>query len=317
MGQWLPLRFGRGESTEPCACMAAIRASCVAGVFKERNYPISWRTITRPFNHEDEVVSPGYHRLTLERYGIEVELTATTRVGFHRYRYSDGAARQLLIVLAGMLGPSEIGQAEIRQVGPRELEGRLVNGPTRRRPKATPVFFVVHFNSDVQRLDIQNAQQGELKGALVQLAAGDDALMMKVGISYVDVEGARKNLESELPHWDFDRVVAESRSIWNDWLGRIRVEGGTREQRVRFYTDLFHALQGRRIISDIDGRYSDQTGSERVIRHLPLDDEGKPRFNHHNSDSFWGAQWTIQTLWPLVYPGTASDFCQFTDDLLP
>jgi predicted alpha-1,2-mannosidase len=133
-------------------------------------------------------------------------------------------------------------------------------------------------------------------------------VLVKAAISYVDIEGARTNLAAELSHWDFDRVVAESRSTWNDWLGRIRIDGGTREQRVRFYTDLFHALQGRRIISDVDGRYADQTGPERVIRQLPLDDNGRPRFNHHNSDSFWGAQWTIQTLWPLVYPRVASDF---------
>ncbi|MGD9265226.1 MAG: GH92 family glycosyl hydrolase [Lysobacterales bacterium] len=261
-----------------------------------------------PFSHDDEVVGPGYHRLKLDRYGIEVELTATTRVGFHRYRYRADAPRQVLLSLAGMLGPAEIGQAEIRQNGPRELEGSMVNSPTRRRPKATPVFFVIRYSADIERLELEKEQDGSLRAALLHIVPGNDALLMKAAISYVDVDGARSNLETELPHWDFDRAVTESREIWNDWLGRIRVEGGTREQRVRFYTDLYHALQGRRIISDADGRYADQTGAQRVIRQLPRKENGQPRYNHHNSDSFWGAQWTIQTLWPLAYPAVASDF---------
>jgi predicted alpha-1,2-mannosidase len=72
---------------------------------------------------------------------------------------------------------------------------------------------------------------------------------------------------------------------------------------------LWHGLQGRRIISDADGSYSDFTGPERKIKNIPLDKNGNPKFNHHNFDAFWGAQWTINTLWPLVYPKVAGDFC--------
>ena len=115
-------------------------------------------------------------------------------------------------------------------------------------------------------------------------------------------------MQTELPHWDFDRVVQESRDEWNQWLSRIEVEGGAEKQQRRFYTDLWKALQGRRIVSDVNGKYLDMTGKEPRIGQIPLDEDGWPLFNHHNSDSFWGAQWSLNTLWHLVYPEVSEDF---------
>jgi predicted alpha-1,2-mannosidase len=86
------------------------------------------------------------------------------------------------------------------------------------------------------------------------------------------------------------------------------VEGNTETQRRRFYTDLWKALQGRRTISDVNGAYPDHTGDTFRIGQLPLDEAGNPRFRHFNSDSFWGAQWTIGVLWSLVYPDIAEEF---------
>ena len=120
--------------------------------------------------------------------------------------------------------------------------------------------------------------------------------MMKVGISYVSMEQAELNLQTELNHWDFDAVVQDSKNQWNDYLSRIEIKGNTKDQQIRFYTDLWHALQGRRIISDVNGKYSDMTGDKQRIGQIPLDQNGKPKFNHYNSDSFWGAQWTLNTL---------------------
>ena len=93
-------------------------------------------------------------------------------------------------------------------------------------------------------------------------------------------------------------------------LGRIKVEGNTEQQQRRFYTDLWHALQGRRVISDVNGAYPDNTGDQFRIGQIPLNEQGKPQFNHYNSDSFWGAQWTINTLWGLAYPDIYEEFVQ-------
>ncbi len=131
---------------------------------------------------------------------------------------------------------------------------------------------------------------------------------MKVGISYVNADQAKLNTEKELNHWDFDKVVAESRNEWNERLGRIEIEGNTEKQQRLFYTDLWKSLQGRRIVSDANGQYCDMTGDQPRTGQIPLDANGSPKFNHYNSDSFWEAQWTITTLWELVYPEIAEEF---------
>ena len=83
---------------------------------------------------------------------------------------------------------------------------------------------------------------------------------MKVAISYVSEEQARLNLDTELNHWDFDRVKHDSFDEWNRELGKITVEGGTEAERIKFYTDLWHSLLGRHIFSDVNGKYLDNTG---------------------------------------------------------
>ena len=133
-------------------------------------------------------------------------------------------------------------------------------------------------------------------------------IQMKVGLSYTSAENARKNLAAELNHWDFDLVADQAQEIWNTELAKVRVAGGTAENRARFYTDLWHALQGRRLISDVDGAYMDMTGPTPQIRYPTRNSDDEPENQHYNSDSFWGAQWTIQTLWPLVYPDRTADF---------
>ncbi len=92
-----------------------------------------------------------------------------------------------------------------------------------------------------------------------------EKVLLKVAISYTSEDNARKNLQAELPEWDFDAVMRASREEWNDWLGHIAVQGGMEAQRIKFYTDLWHALLGRHIVSDVDGSYCDNTSRAPVV----------------------------------------------------
>lgn len=256
-----------------------------------------------PFQHDKEQASPGWHKLILDRYAIEVELTSTTRVGFHQYTYTQSDPRGLVFNLGGKMGPSDLTAGRIEQRGKRMLLGSVTNAPTRRRPRDLTVFFAIHLNQDVEA--IVEGQEGKF---LVKLTAGQAPLLMKAAISYTSTDNAEQNLQAELPAWDFKQIVADSKTEWEALLSRIDVKGGTEEDRRRFYTDLWHALQGRRIISDVNGAYPDNTGESFRIGQLPLNAEGHPKFNHYNSDSFWGAQWTLNTLWGLVYPEVYEEF---------
>ncbi|UII77298.1 GH92 family glycosyl hydrolase [Flagellimonas sp. HMM57] len=256
------------------------------------------------FSHKEEEVSPGYHSLRLQRYNIHVALTSTKRVGLHQYIFPKTSEKAILFNLNGILGPCEIIQGKLEKAGDSELMGSFVIAPTKRRPKPVNVFFKAELNTS-----ISNLKKDEKSGNyLVSLDSEKDTVLMKAAISYTSVKNAVANLETELPHWDFEKTVNESKSEWNGLLGRIKVEGGTEKAQKRFYTDLWHALLGRKIISDVNGAYPDNTGDTFRIGQLPLKKDGTPQFNHYNSDAFWGAQWTINTLWGLVYPEIKKEF---------
>jgi predicted alpha-1,2-mannosidase len=271
------------------------------------------------FSHENEIISPGYHSVVLSRYQISAELTATERVGVHRYSFPKGEQTGVIFQLGGSLGPSAIPEGGYIQMSRFEIRGYMVNGPTIRRPKNTPVYFSAVFNRPIRKIYLE--QSGKISENIKQWKGNKGKilvefensttkpLLMKVGVSFTSEEGASRNLQAEMPGWNFDDVKDDAGKQWNSLLGRIQIEGGTKQQQQRFYTDLWHAIQGRRIISDADGKYADLTGQEKVIRQLPLNISGKPKFNMYNSDAFWGAQWTLNTLWQLVYPEIAEEFC--------
>ena len=270
------------------------------------------------FSHDKEVVIPGYHSVYLDDYNIRAELTSTTRVGFHRYTFPASDEGSILLDLGTVLGPSKTKSGYAKRVSASEIEGYALMDRTSRRPKPTYVYYVIQLNKPFNKMF--GWQDGQLNGKIKDFEGSnggvyvqyktkkDEQILMKVGISYVSEAQARLNIEHELRHWNFDQVVSESKEEWNEKLGRIVVEGNTEQQKRRFYTDLWKALQGRRILSDADGKYCDMTGEKRRIGQIPLDDTGKPKFNHYNSDSFWGAQWTITTLWQLIYPEIAEEF---------
>ncbi|MGQ1889207.1 GH92 family glycosyl hydrolase [Thermophagus sp. OGC60D27] len=257
------------------------------------------------FNHQTEQVFPGYHQLFLDRYQIKAELTSTKRVGFHRYT-SDGKIA-LLFNLNGQLGPSFMNNGIIKAQEPTLITGQVTNLPTFRRPKPCTVYFAAQFNSPIEDIERDPSTGNYVVYFENQLSK---PLKVKLAISYTSVENAEINMKEELSGWEFYRVVNESVHEWDAVLSRIEIEGGTEEEQQRFYTDLWHALQGRRIISDVNGAYPDNFGDEFRIGQLPLNDKGEPLFNHYNSDSFWGAQWTLNTLWGLVYPEMMDEFVQ-------
>jgi predicted alpha-1,2-mannosidase len=277
------------------------------------------------FSHDDETVAPGYHAVHLTDYDIGAELTATDRVGFHRYNFPESDTSHILFDLGTELGPCEMSDCHAHMVSETRIEGFVEGSATRRRPKATRIHFIAEFDRPVLEfggwmngaLDSDCKEiSGKDSGAYVRFDTREErTIQMKVAISYCNVEGARNNLETELPHWDFDRVHAEATEAWNDWLGRISVEGGTEDQKTKFYTDLYHALLGRRRINDVDGSYSDQTGESQVIRQIPKKADGTLAYEHHNSDAFWGSQWTLNILWSLAYPEITHNFCNTLIDM--
>jgi len=268
------------------------------------NNPTIFKDFYSKFSHQNEIITPGYHSVKLDRYQIRAELTSTQRVGFHRYTFPIKAQKAVLFNLNTILGPCENTNGKLEKNNDYELSGSLVLSTNFRRPKPLTVFFKIKTNEPITSIKSDDLTNNYL----ITFNKTKEQVLMKVGISYTSIENANINIETELPHWDFNKTVDDSRKEWSNLLGRIKIEGGTQTDQRRFYTDLWHALQGRKMISDANGAYPDNTGEKFRLGQLPLNADGKPKFNHYNSDAFWGAQWTINNLWGLVYPEIMEEF---------
>ena len=274
------------------------------------------------FNHDDEIVQPGYHRVMLQNNKIWVEQTATERVNFYRFTYTKDTEARIIINLGGYVANSTMENAHITKVSNTEIEGwfssvkRYWGGP-----KEVKIFFVIRFDKPFNHLD---AWQGVNQQQNIATASGDslalgatytlkkgDMLQMKIGLSYTTVANARNNLATECATWDFEAVKENTQQIWNEWLGKIAVKGGTEKNKIKFYTDLWHVLLGRQKITDVSGDYPDRTTGKRDgnftdavfrIKTVPKDAMGKPAFQMYNSDAWWLTQWNLNILWGLAWP---------------
>lgn len=131
-----------------------------------------------------------------------------------------------------------------------------------------------------------------------------EAVTAKIGLSYTSVENARINLQAEAEGKTFEDAKEQAHQIWQEYLGRIEVETSKREDKVKFYTGLYHALLGRGLANDVNGAYPRNDGS---VGQLPMK-EGKPQYNVYNTDAAWGAQWNLSQLWTLAYPEYMSEY---------
>jgi predicted alpha-1,2-mannosidase len=258
------------------------------------------------FSHDKEIIKPGYHKVELERYNIKAELTSTKRVGFHKYSFPKNKNAGILFNLNTVLGPCDNVDGVLEKTGDKELSGKLVAAATRRRPRPLIIYFKIELDKDIKTVE----KDDKTGNYLIRFESTGEPVLMKAGISYTSIKNAANNIKAELPLWNFDKVVEDSHNEWESLLSRIEVKGGSDLDQKRFYTDLWHSLQGRRMISDVNGAYPDNTSDTFRVGQIPLNENGKPKFNHYNSDSFWGAQWTINTLWGLVYPEIKEEFVQ-------
>lgn len=274
--------------------------------------------------HEGEVAKAGYHKVQLPDYGITAELTASQRAGFHRYTFPAAKEAHIIMDLTAALGPTKMVKGYARKVSNTEIEGYSVNAPTFRRKKNCTVYFFARFSKPFNKLNFWKSSNSDPEEkVLVNGDVTDDAkaglyasyhnlrqgeqVMMQVGISFVSMENARMNLEKEMADWNFEGAVAKAKSAWNEYLGRIEVSGSTRRQQVKFYTDLMHTAIGRRLVEDVNGAYTDNTGPAPVVRYVPLTAQGNPSFHFLDADGLWGAHWNLNILWPMVYPEYGND----------
>ena len=202
------------------------------------------------FSHADEQATPGYYAVKLRDEGIQVELTATTHVGLHRYTFPKNSLRQVIVDMAHLLDNEYIYEATIKRTAPNELEGmRCTRGWTDNQY----VYFVARFSQPIAQMDTVANRQ-----AIVSFdRQRNEPLIVKVALSVVSCDNARANMDAETSNFDFDfdAAHAAARQAWNQALGKITVEGGRREEMTNFYTALYHAQVVPNQVNDVNGDY--------------------------------------------------------------
>jgi predicted alpha-1,2-mannosidase len=261
-------------------------------------------------DHKDEVAFPGYYATTLPDSGIRAELTATPRVGVHRYAFPQNAKPRILLDVTSVLGRGKSKEGQVRVLASaNEVEGSVRTfGTFSSRYGGIKVYFVARFS---QGFATVGTWQGESFTRDRLEATGDDVgvdltfkassprpvVEVKLAISYVSVANARANLEAEAGAAGFDRIVETAVGAWEDKLARIRVTGGTDKQQTIFYTALYHSLLMPTVFNDVNGDYLGFDGQVHQAS----------GFRFYTDMSLWDTFRTTHPLFTLIAPAEQRD----------
>lgn len=228
------------------------------------------------FSHDSEEASPGSYSVLLNDYGIKAELTATERAGMHRYTFPQSNNAHIILDASHILHdisnyvPVNTTLDALVNISPKE---QLIRGYTKGLPPiavgktltAYTLYFAARINHTFKQYGTwngkhiyskKNIEKGTDIGAYISFPTSkDEQIIVKVGISFVSEDQALLNLDTEIPYWDFDLIKNEARKKWNKALGKIVVEGNNEDNKIKFYTALYHAYLLPSIFSDVNGLY--------------------------------------------------------------
>ncbi|WP_394226144.1 GH92 family glycosyl hydrolase [Pseudoalteromonas spongiae] len=277
------------------------------------------------FSHQNESAKPGYYQVLLEDYKINAELTATTRVGMHKYTFKDHDKGSVLLDLThGIYNfKNKVIWSDVRVINDRTiLAYRATNGWANNRQ----MYFAIEFSKpfkDIELINLDNSRyrcngclnEGsgkkpstivnykipEAAGKALKVVADFDnlkgnPLLVKVGISAVSKSNALENLNSEIPHWNFDKVVKQADDVWHKSLDKFEIEGSLSQKR-QFFTSVYHALQAPSVYQDVNGQYRGVDGEI----HQAKD------HTHYTLFSLWDTYRALHPLLTYVAPNKVSD----------
>ena len=251
------------------------------------------------FSHEQESARPGYYQVLLQDDSINVELTATLRAGLHRYTYPKASDARLIVDMEPTIHGHQHPVTQIRVVNDSTIAGMKYTVGWAKRHY---VYFYAVFSSPFDyKLYSGTEYQSDSTSVTVNTAKAvisfrnlpaDGRVLAKVGISSVDEEGARLNVEAEIPNWDFEGVMKQANTAWNEALGKIDIETSDNDSRTVFYTSLYHAFIQPSLASDVDGRY-------RTMGHEIKQDAS---YTNYTVFSLWNTFRAAHPLYPIVTP---------------
>ncbi|MGY5747378.1 GH92 family glycosyl hydrolase [Vibrio antiquarius] len=267
------------------------------------------------FDKANEEASAGYYKTKLNQGQIEVELSATKRVGLHKYTFADGADRNVKFDLGHTLmnnnGKSLKNKVEV--VDEYTIRGRKTSTGwfQGQDHQGQDIFFYAKFNQPIAKAllgeqDLEPTREmrngavysGDDLTAYLNFGTGEDPIEIRVGISPVNWQGAQKNLEAEAPSFDLAKVKEDAEYAWAEKLAKIKVEGGTDAEKTNFYTGMYHMMIAPIEFYDVDGQYVDMLGT---VRTLKVGDT--PNYSIYST---WDTFRAVHPMWTIIDPDQAT-----------
>ena len=255
------------------------------------------------FSHADEKVAPGYYSVKLKRYNIKAELTASTRVGFHRYTFPASKESHVIIDLVQGIGWDRPTYGYIKKLNDSTLIGyRFSKGwaPDQR------IYFAAVFSKPFKNIELFNngevragdvTMSDSVKAAISFSTSEGETIELKVGISPVSTENALMNIAAEIPDWDFEKVKEEAAAAWEKELAKVVIKTSDAKAKEIFYTSLYHCFIAPSVFNDVNGDYY---GTDKEVhRHAP--------FTNLTTFSLWDTYRCENSLLTILQPKLVSD----------
>ena len=259
------------------------------------------------FSHDQEYTRPGLYRVCLPEFGVKAELTATTRVGFQRYTFPKTDKAHVLLDLWHGLG-NHAAEALLTVENDHTVSGfrKAYSDSCFSEAGLKEYYFVAEFSKpfagsaiclEGRSVEGKEARGSNVTARLDYATRSNETVVIRVALSSVSVEGARRNLRAEAATWDFDAVAAAAKKRWHEALGKIQIESTDAEFKKTFYTALYHTQLTPIVFSDVDGQFRGPDGQ--VHR--------TGGFDYYTDLSLWDTFRAEQPLLTLVQPGRAND----------
>ncbi|NOR73640.1 MAG: glycoside hydrolase family 92 protein [Draconibacterium sp.] len=261
------------------------------------------------FNKKDESATPGYYKVHLRNYNITAELTSTKRVGLHRYSYKNSAERKIMLDLGHILQPNwghRIVENSFRITDDRTVEGvQKTTGWATHHLIAYRIEFAEPFEIITVYSENEKTEQTEFTGQDIKLhflfADSEKPLLVKVALSVVDENGAEQNMRAELPDWNFENTVENSKNEWREALQGIEITTADNDVKTNFYTALYHTMMSPFTYQDVDGHYR---AMDKTIKTAPAG------YTNYTVFSLWDTFRAFHPLMTIIRPKKAGEWAK-------
>jgi predicted alpha-1,2-mannosidase len=259
------------------------------------------------FSHANESAEPGYYSVLLDDYKIKAELTATERAGLHKYTFPQSDSSHFIIDMAhAVLGEKPGSEPHVLSSGLKIENDHTISGERRMGDwaKGRYIYFVLQFSKPFASAELVSA--GKTLDASVRETNGTslkclvnyktkagETILVRVGLSGVSVEGARKNLNKEIPDWDFARVRRAAHDAWQHEFSKVRVQTANVKHKTIFYTSLYHTMVAPTLYDDVDGQYR---GMDLKVHQMPKGE------HNYSTFSLWDTYRALHPLYTIMQP---------------